>query len=366
MIKKILIIDDSALMRSVISGIIKTDKRLVVADCCESGFDALNLLKNNHYDCIILDSIMPEMRGSEFLNHISKMNVDSAVVVLENVSDGENDEVMRCLNAGAVDVIRTSGSFKEMKKDTFKNTVLSIIFSAMSKKCLDNMNDNVRKTANVAVSNDIKEELEKTKPIAGLSKCFVKSRIIAIACSTGGPKALQSVIPYIDKKIDAPILIVQHMPKAFTGALAERLNSLSDLVVKEAEDGEFLKKGHVYIAQGGMHMAIEHAKQGGHFVKILDTPAIGGLKPCADIMYDSLVDSHYEQVLCVVMTGMGSDGTIGIRNLKEKKKVYVIGQDEKTSVVYGMPKAVYEAGLVDEVVMLEDIAEAINKITGVQ
>lgn len=366
MIKKILIIDDSALMRSVLSGIIESDERLEVADCCESGFEAIKLLEDNHYDCIVLDSLMPKMRGSEFLDRILKMNIKSAVVVLGNISGEDNDEVKKCLELGAKNVIKVPVSFNEMKHKSFKNHVFATVFSAIESNITSNVHNSSKKKEVSTEKTDLKSELEKTKRIISSSKDFVKKKIVAIACSTGGPKALQSVIPYIDRDIDAPILLVQHMPKAFTGALAERLDSLSEVRVKEAEDGEVLKKGEVYIAQGGMHMAVENMAHGGHCIKFIDTPAIGGLKPCADIMYDSLIKSNYERIICVVMTGMGSDGTIGIRNLKANKKIHVIGQDEKSSIVYGMPKAVYEAGLVDEVVTLNDIAKAINKITGVQ
>lgn len=191
-------------------------------------------------------------------------------------------------------------------------------------------------------------------------------KLVAIACSTGGPKALQYVVPYIPENIDAPVLIVQHMPKVFTNSLAERLDSLSEIKVREAKEGDILDKGVVYIAKGGYHMAIREQGKGKHCIRILDDPPRGGLKPCADVMYESLAVSGYEQITCVVMTGMGSDGTHGIRQLKTKKNIYVIAQNESTSTVYGMPRAVYEAGLTDEVVPLNKISEAITRITGVR
>ena len=160
------------------------------------------------------------------------------------------------------------------------------------------------------------------------------------------------------------MVLVQHMPKGFTNSLAQRLNEMSKINVKEAADGDVLKKGWVYIAPGGTQMRIN--KHGNDYVIVItDEPARGGLKPCADIMYESLLDSSFDEITCVVLTGMGADGTVGIGQLGEKNTIYVISQDAASSVVYGMPKAVAEAKLSDEVKPLEEIAAAIIKNVGV-
>jgi two-component system chemotaxis response regulator CheB len=173
------------------------------------------------------------------------------------------------------------------------------------------------------------------------------------------------MIPMLDPNLDAPIVLVQHMPVGFTKSLAERLNEMSRIRVKEAEEGDVLENGVVYIAPGGSHMEIM-AFSGGHRVHLSDEPPIGGLKPCANIMYKSLMSSRYDEITCVVMTGMGADGTEGIRQLDNAKPIYVISQDESTCVVYGMPRAVAEAGLSDEVVPLTSIADTIIKNVGVK
>ena len=190
-------------------------------------------------------------------------------------------------------------------------------------------------------------------------------KLVALACSTGGPKALQSVIPKLPANLDAAVLLVQHMPVGFTKSLAERLNELSAIKVKEAVDGEILKKGTVYIAQGGSQMRL--IKKGGDYI-ITETveAARNGLKPCADIMYESLVGMDFDDITCVVLTGMGSDGTLGIKQLNEKNNIYVIAQNEETCTVYGMPKVVTDVGLADEVVPLEAVADAITKNVGVR
>jgi two-component system chemotaxis response regulator CheB len=158
--------------------------------------------------------------------------------------------------------------------------------------------------------------------------------------------------------------MVQHMPKGFTNSLAMRLNEMSQVTVKEAADGDVLQKGWVYIAPGGKQMRV--LKVGGTYkIAVTDEPARDALKPCANIMYESLVCSNFDEITCVVLTGMGADGTIGIGTLGETINVHVIAQDEATSVVYGMPKAIAEANIVDEVLPLEKIADAITKNVGV-
>lgn len=190
------------------------------------------------------------------------------------------------------------------------------------------------------------------------------SKIVAIACSTGGPKALQQVIPFLPQNLAAPVLIVQHMPAGFTEALAGRLNTLSAISVKEAADGDVLEQGKAYLARGGRHMMAEY-KLGRHVIKYMDEPPREGVRPCANYMYESLAYCNYDEVVCIVMTGMGADGTAGIKYLREKKKVTVVAQDEKTSTVYGMPRSVTVAGLSQKEVPLEQLANEIIKNVGV-
>ena len=142
------------------------------------------------------------------------------------------------------------------------------------------------------------------------------SKIVALASSTGGPKALQSVVPRLPADLDAPMLIVQHMPKGFTASFAERLNDLSSVTVKEAAEGDELQPGTVYIAMGGMHMNVVTHPSGKYTIHYSDEPSREGVKPCANYMFESLADSRFDKIVCVVMTGMGADGTAGIKTLK--------------------------------------------------
>ena len=183
--------------------------------------------------------------------------------------------------------------------------------------------------------------------------------LVAIASSTGGPQALQGIIPKLPADIDAAVVVIQHMPVGFTHFLAERLDSVSKLHVKEAEDGEVLSKGVTYIAKAGVHLTIQRSRYGEYSFKYMDMTPRDGVKPNANYLYESLIDIGLNRIVCTVLTGMGSDGTEGIAALRKKEPILVIAQDEKSSVVYGMPRSVSAAGLVDEVLPLDAIADSI-------
>lgn len=189
-------------------------------------------------------------------------------------------------------------------------------------------------------------------------------KVVAIASSTGGPKALQTLIPLLPANLNAPVLIVQHMPAGFTEALAARLNTLSPISVKEAAEGDVLEPGWVYLARGGRHMqAVRSGVR--HLIHYTDEPPREGVRPCANYMYESLAACGYDEVVCAVLTGMGADGTAGINNLKKKKKVAVFAQNEASCAVYGMPRSIVLSGLTGEGIPLEQIAQEIIKNVGV-
>lgn len=189
--------------------------------------------------------------------------------------------------------------------------------------------------------------------------------VMAIASSTGGPKALQSVIPLLPADFPYPILIVQHMPVGFTRQLADRLNELSSLSVKEAEEGDVLQKGFVYLSKSGMHMQVKKKPGAKHVIHYTDEPPREGVKPCANYLFESLAQTGFQHVLCVVLTGMGADGRDGIRYLKQKKNAYVIAQEKESCAVYGMPRRVVEASLCDKEIPLDEMAKEIITSMGV-
>ena len=272
-------------------------------------------------------------------------------------------EIIHALEHGAFDFVTKPENFVIAKEKHFEERLLQCIELATSQE----------ETMGVMQkSTTVKRPLRREKPISinsitkGNGKGSVRGgKLIALACSTGGPKALHQVIPKLPPNLAAPMIVVQHMPKGFTKSLAERLDEMSQLHVKEAEDGDVLSKGTVYIAKGGSQLRVD-SKGGKKILRVTEEAARNGLKPCADIMYESLVESDYEEIVCVVLTGMGGDGTEGIRQLSKKNNIYSITQTADTCTVYGMPKVFYQSGLADEILPLQDIADAIRKHVGVQ
>lgn len=366
--KKFLIIDDSALMRRVISDIIKQNSEYEVLELATNGLEGFDRLvaKPGYYDLVILDINMPKMNGLEMLDMLRKNHMNETVVVVSTVAKEGAAETMKALELGAIDFLTKPENFYEVKSDMFKDKLMALI-EVVTGKDLNKKNlIATPKITNKPKTAEIPRTVAPATTVKKVNTPEAKgNKIIALACSTGGPKSLQSVIPLLPEKLDAPVVLVQHMPKGFTLSLAKRLDMLSKVNVKEAEDGEVLKKGWVYIAPGGMHITVAYENKQ-HVIRYDDRPALDGLKPCANVMYESLINSNYEHITCVVLTGMGADGTKGIKALKESgKNLYVISQDAESSVVYGMPRAVFEAGLTNEVQPLEKIAESTAKNVGV-
>lgn len=355
--KNILVVDDSALMRRVICDIINADDTFQATDVCRDGLEAYEKIKSVKYDGVVLDINMPRMTGLELLERLQKEKIRVTVVVVSTLTTNGADVTLKALDLGAVDFVTKPGNIIEAKGQDFRKELMDTL-SAVVKS------DMTRKTAGSSPSAGIQRTTNKTAALSGNVRS--KSKIVALACSTGGPKALQSVIPYLPKNLDAPIVLVQHMPVGFTKTMADRLNEISPICVKEAAEGDVLKKGVVYVAPGGKHMEVKKCADGSHKISLNEMPAIGGLRPCANITYDSLRTCGYDQVVCVVLTGMGADGTKGILSLEKAKSIYVIAQNAETCVVYGMPKAIAETGIVNEVVPLNQVATSITKSVGVQ
>lgn len=355
--KNILVVDDSALMRRVLCDIINTDSTFEAKDVCRDGLEAYERLKTTKYDGVVLDVNMPRMDGLELLDRLQKDGIRATVIMVSTETTKDAEVTILAMERGAIDFVTKPTNIIEAKGENFRNRLLQVLSAVL-------------KTERYTRGNrlDVLKPTQAKKIVLRQNKNEVKSgnKIVAIACSTGGPKALQSVIPFLPKNLNAPVVLVQHMPAGFTKSMAERLNEISPIQVKEAADGDVLQKGIVYVAPGGKHMEIAKAADGRHKVVLNDMPAIGGLKPCANITYDSLIKSSYDEVVCVVLTGMGADGTNGIISLNQKKPTYVIAQNAETCVVYGMPKAIVESGLVNEVVPLTEVAKSITKNVGVQ
>ncbi len=356
--KNILVVDDSALMRRVICDIINSEGTFQAVDVCRDGLEAYERLKTKRYDGVVLDVNMPRMDGLELLEKLQKEKIKATVIMVSTTTTKDAEVTILAMELGAVDFVTKPTNIIEAKGEEFKKRLLRVLSAVLSTQKYNKEN------RMSTIPKKYTGERVTLKKASGMEKA--DNKIVALACSTGGPKALQSVIPYLPAKLNAPMVLVQHMPAGFTKSMAERLDEVSPIHVKEAEDGDVLQKGTVYIAPGGRHMEVKKCPDGSHKIKLNDMPAIGGLRPCADITYDSLRETGYGEIVCVVLTGMGADGTNGIISLAKAKPVHVISQDAATSVVYGMPKAIAETGLVDEVVPLTEVAKSITKNVGVK
>jgi len=376
--KQILVVDDSALMRRVVCDIISSDSNFEVKDFCRDGLEAYEKLRETRYDAVILDVNMPRMDGLQLLEKLQSEKIRINAIMVSTLTTKEADITMRALELGAVDFVTKPNNVIEAKGESFSTQLLAVLSAVLKIRTTSiatrfsqrpsamNAGDSPGKSSESKSESSSAESLRPPKSVnINRLKATGNNRLVALACSTGGPKALQDVIPYLEKNMNAPVVLVQHMPVGFTKSMAERLNEISPVNVKEAEEGDKLQKGWVYVAPGGKHMEIVKNTDGSHKVVLNDRPAIGGLKPCANIMYDSLSKSGYDEILCVVLTGMGADGTNGILSLAQHKPIHVISQNEETCVVYGMPKAIAESGVVDEVLPLKDVAKSINKYVGV-
>lgn len=355
--KKILVVDDSALMRRVMCDIINSDNRFQVQDRAVNGVEALDLLSRKSYDAVVLDVNMPQMNGLELLKELQKRKISAKVMMASTDTREGAKTTLDALELGALDFIHKPNNAMDCRTDDFKKKMLDILAVVADSKA-----PTISKAFSLTEAKNSKKVIElvgrHTASVAG-------NKIVALASSTGGPKALQSVVPRLPRNLKAPVVIVQHMPAGFTASLAERLDTLSEIHVKEAAEGDVLEAGTVYIAKGGKHLNIQ-SSAGRYSIHYTDQPTREGVKPCANYMYESLIDSKYDQVVCVVMTGMGADGTEGIKNLKAKKKIHVIAQEASTCAVYGMPKSIVTSGLSNQTVPLDQIAQEIIMNVGVK
>lgn len=345
---RVLVVDDSALMRKRISEMINSDPDLEVIATARNGEEAVRAVFLLKPDAVTLDIELPVMNGLTALKYIMS-EFPTPVIVLSAYTKAGADITMQSLESGAFDVVAKPSGVISLDIDKVGKELISKIKATQ--------NINIGKLRPILVNEaeedtlEIKTEAKKGKPLS--------DKVVAIASSTGGPRALMEVIPALDGNIPASIVIVQHMPVGFTASFAERLDWGSKISVREAREGDPLKKGEALVAPGGFHLAIE--RDGRHGVVRLETgPKDHGVCPSADRMMISAASLYAKNCLGVVLTGMGDDGTDGLREIK-KHGGATIAEDKSTAVVYGMPKSAFDAGVVDKVLPLPEIAGEIMK-----
>lgn len=341
---KVLIVDDSAFMRKLLSDLFSAEPDFLVIDTARNGMDAVSKVKLLKPDLITMDVEMPIMDGIKSLEVIMK-DTPTPVLMISSLTRDGADATMRALELGAVDFVAKSAG------------IMSSV-AGISNEILDKSRAAVHAKVFKFVERPVKA-VPITKPITCAPVFSGDERILAIGTSTGGPRALQEIITKLPGDLPCGVVIVQHMPPGFTKSLSERLNSLSALTVKEAEHNDVIRPGLVLIAPGDYHMEIR--REGNKkVIKLNQNSPIGGHRPAVDPMMQSVAEVYGQRTVGVILTGMGHDGAKGIKAIKEQRG-YTIAEDQSTAVVFGMPKSAIELGVVDKVAPLSAIAAEIVK-----
>lgn len=340
---RVLVVDDSALMRTLISEMIAREPGIEVVGTARTGLEAISAAGRLSPDVMTLDVEMPELGGVEALRHIMRKS-PTKVIMLSGVNSA--DVTYEALASGAVDFIaKPSG--------TFSPDIASVGAELIAK---------IRVAADVDVSH-LAESHPKGKAPAERRTHLGRarpSRVVAIAASTGGPAAVERVIAGLPADLPAACLVVQHLPVGFSSSFAKRLDRFSSLEVRHADAGDKITPGVVYVAPAGHHMTVADRPTMGPVIRLDTGPSISGLRPAADRTMQSAAEVYREDVVGVVLTGMGNDGAVGMAQIKGNGG-FTIAQDKDTCVVYGMPRAAAERGVVDKVVPLQHVATEIRK-----
>jgi len=344
---RVLVVDDSALMRRIISDLLNSDPELEVIATARNGKEALEKVAQLRPDAVTLDVEMPVMDGLTTLKELMKV-CPTPVVVLSSLTQEGTEITVKALQLGAVDFVpKPSGSI-----------------SLDLQKVKEELIQKVKVAARVRPSplHPPRLALSPSKRKEEGLKQLPPKKLVLVGTSTGGPRALSEVLTKLPGNIPAALLIVQHMPAGFTRSLAERLDHLSELRVKEAEDRERVVSGTAYIAPGDYHLKVEAVPPSRQpLLRLTKEPPVNGHRPSVDVLMKSAAQAGCWELIGVVLTGMGSDGCDGMREIKAHHGK-TIAEDESTAVVFGMPKAAIEAGVVDRVVPLPLIAKEIVKM----
>lgn len=350
---KILIVDDSITYRQILSAVID---KIPDAECigtAASGQIALRKIATLQPDLVLLDMVMPEMDGVATLQQFKQDYPAVEAIMISSFNMNNAKQTLRSLQIGALDFIAKPNTTNEEQSISELVRYLQPFIHLIQTKKYASLGRQQQSTALPSASLTAVLQTNKIKKD--------KFDLCVIGISTGGPEALDQLVPQLDACLPCPIIIVQHMPPGFTESLAQKLNEGTRLQVSEVKGGEKLSPGHIYIAQGGKHVVIRDAPDGSFYLAINDAPLVNNCRPSVDVLFCSVADRFKGKVLAIVMTGMGRDGTDGVRMLKRHGAKCLI-QDEASSVVWGMPGCVYEAGLADEVVPLNQLSERITTL----
>lgn len=353
----VIVVDDSALMRKIISDMIDEEEDMEVISIARNGEELIEKLKTLKPDVVTLDVEMPKMDGLTALKKLKESKKDVKVIMLSSLTSSSSNLTLECLDLGAADFVQKPSGSISLDINKVKEELVTKIRAVSQIKrpmILSDKRTLISRKYNNTIDKNIVNSIKSTRYITG--KRF---DAVVIGASTGGPKALYSVITELPSDLGIPVFVVQHMPKGFTKAFADRLNTNSKLRVVEAAHNERIEKNTVYIAPGGYHMEVSCEGK----IKLNEEPAIWGVRPAVDKLFKSASKVYKGNLLSVVLTGMGRDGADGTSVVKLGGG-YTIAEDEATCTIYGMPKATFATGKVDEVIPLYDICRRVTQLVG--
>ncbi|WP_164668977.1 protein-glutamate methylesterase/protein-glutamine glutaminase [Virgibacillus doumboii] len=340
---RVVVVDDSAFMRKMITDILSSDNRIEVVATAKNGEDGLQKIADFKPDVVTLDVEMPIMDGITALRKLMQSD-PLPVVMLSSVTEEGATKTVQAISIGAVDFVAKPSGAISLDLNKISEEILTKVLTAAQ--------------ANISKSQPV----STTRKITGTDTKEYDKTIVGIGSSTGGPKALQNVLSDMPDDFQAAVLIVQHMPAGFTKSLAKRLDALVPIKVKEAVHGEIIQKSTAYIAPGNYHMKVR-AVGTAYAIELTREKPVFGHRPAVDTLFESIANVQKVNKIAVVLTGMGSDGAEGINILKEKDPgAIIVAESEKSSVVYGMPKAAVKTNHVDHIVHLHQVEDTITKL----
>lgn len=340
----VVVVDDSAFMRKAISTMLQKDRGIRVVATARDGEEGLRMIRKHNPDVVTLDIEMPKMDGLTALRHIM-MEMPRPVLMVSSLTTEGAEATLKAMDLGAIDFIPKQLSKVSLDIVKIENDLISKVKTVARRK--------MRPVPRMRAAAAARRPAAPVQTPRGRAK----RDVVVIGVSTGGPPAVQKILSSLPRDFPAGIVIAQHMPKAFTGPFANRLNGVSQLKVKEAETGDRLLPGHVFVAPGGSHLVIDQKVSRIDLV-VTPEPKEALYKPSANVLVSSVAKAVGRRALGVILTGMGNDGRDGIRELKNKGG-RAIAQSDSSCVVYGMPKAIVDDGLADEIVDIDDMANAI-------
>lgn len=356
---RVLVIDDSALMRQMISRILK-EAGFDVVGVARDGIEGLEAVRRLNPDVVTLDVEMPRMDGLSMLRQLMKVH-PVPVVMLSSLTQAQAPATVEALSLGAVDFVPKPGGGISLNIDEVADQLVHKVRTAAKARVTPLAGARSEPVRPARTAARVAKEpggvaapgaSASAPPAESKSRPELPRRLVVVGSSTGGPRALVELVTRLPGDFSAPMVIVQHMPAGFTASLAARLDSLSQLAVAEAKEGVVPQPGEIWVAPGGFHLLFD--RQGRMRLDNSQPPHLG-VRPAVDLTMESAVEVWRDGLIGVILTGMGMDGAKGARRIKQHGGL-VVAQDEATSVVYGMPRAVVEMGLADHVAPIETIA----------